>query len=412
LKGTSIARAALVRTPLWLGLAGFAAQIALTVFFPSRYQIDLLPYLSARVGGIGLHPWDLYPPYRPLLLAPLASLPPATAYYVFLAARTVILFGVLWLALDLVRADDRRTVMAGSGPLVFFAAFGFNAALGFDLRIGNVATVELLFLLLAFRSLLRGNRTLSTVFILIAGSFKILPFAFLGLLLLPRRPGALRALGIGALGAAALLLVPLAVEPKLLAGARTIACEFSSMRGPVDSSLLALCRDLVRACGGTADRTLTWLTYLTIASGILLASVRTVRQLRGSGRDLRIMISFLVIAYVLIAPRMVTYSFSLALTPFYLLLAETGWAPLAKWLFVAACLPTQQLLWRVLNRAQDAPAGPIRLLPLEYWNWLVILALWLFFLWREHRAHDSAPPDGSHWLSPHARTAGGTQKNA
>jgi hypothetical protein len=373
LSGPSPARAALGRTALWLGVAGLAAQIALTAFNPARYQIDLLPYLSA-----GLHPWDLYPPYRPLLIAPLASLPPLTAYYIFLAVRIGILLGALRLALGLMRPDGA----VDSGVFVLFAALGFNAALGFDLRIGNVATVELLFLLLAIRSLLAGRLMLGALFILIAGSFKGLPFAFLGLLLLPRGPGRLRALGFGAAGAAALLLVPLAVEPRLLAGAGAIARSFGSMRGPVDSSLLALCRDLVRVGGGRADGPLPWLAYLTAAGGLSIASVRAVRRLRERDGSLRVMIFFLVIVYVLVAPRMVTYSFSLALLPACALLAGTGWTVGARLLFVAACLPTQQMLWRALGRAQDAPVGPLWLLPLEYWNWLVVLAAWLFILRR------------------------------
>jgi hypothetical protein len=378
-------RAALMRTPLGLGIAGFVAQIALTASNPARYQIDLLPYLSARVPGTGLHPCDLYPPYRPMLIAPLAGLPPLTAYYVFLAVRTGILLGVLWLALEVLQAAGSLARKVDSGMFVFLAAFGFNAALGFDLRIGNVATVELLFLLLAFRSLLRGRLTLGTVFILLAGSFKILPLAFLGLLWLPRRPGARRAFCGGVLGALALLLVPLAIEPGLLAGVRTIVRGFDSMRGPVDSSLLTLCRDLVRVCGGRANRALPWLAYMTVGSGILLASLQTARRLRHRDDSLPVTISFLVLAYVLIAPRMVTYSFSLALVPAYVIWASTGWTPVAKSLFVAAILPTQQILWRGLGRAQNAPAGSAGWLPLEYWNWLIVLLVWLLLRWRVHR---------------------------
>ncbi len=310
------------------------------------------------------------------MILPFGLLPFEAAYYAFLTLKVAATVAFLLVARGFV--PEREAF----GGFLLFACFAFNAALGFDLRAGNVATIEALLLLLAFRALKEDRNRRFSLLVLVAGMFKILPAMFLCLLLCSRHPQARRVFVVGALIAMVLFCGPLVVVPGLEDGLTTIAKSFDSLRGPIDSSLFALSRDLTLILLGWSDGWVAATVYVISAGALMVPSVRAASNLRRIESDQLIPIHFLVLTYGLLVPRMITYSFSLLLIPAFVLLTWLGWTSATRLVCAAALVPTQQILWRMLGRADTAPVGPLWMLPIEYWNWLVLLAIWLLVLRR------------------------------
>lgn len=384
-RGSWVPATVLDRTALVLGVAILIAQAFFVAADPGKYQFDLTPYIGVQ-GGV------LYPPYRPLLLAPLRYLAPLAAYYVFLIAKCAAIAFAVWLM-------ARQIAPAERGRFVLFSAVGFNFALGIDLRAGNIATFELILVLLGFGALMRERLRAAAALLLAAGLFKIILLALLGTLLLSRRNDRFAVFGASVVVALLALLLPLLLDPNITGGAAVIASQFDTMRGPIDSSLLALCQDIVTAIGNTLRdpshrmapeqvERLALALYGTIALAIAFVGCRSLNRLRRadsatspsdppSSPFLRAALLYSCVLYALCAPRLVTYTQSIVLLPVFALVSARGGSTVSKALLLAGFIPTQQILNRVCGRPQDAALGPWWILPIEYWSWFLLLVIWI-----------------------------------
>src|SRR3990172_4084231 len=173
-------------------------------------QGGLDPYKASDLASLAGRPVGMpfiYPPVVLPLLLPLTNLPIDAAIVAWLGAK-VLLLAILvqiW----------RVCFLAGMNPILLsaVAAFGFNAAAIWDLKTGNVAILEQLLLWSAFAFYKQDRRYPFACLVAAAALFKIMPIAFLGLLLVPsqRRAGSWRLLVPVALVYAAVLLLPSAV---------------------------------------------------------------------------------------------------------------------------------------------------------------------------------------------------------
>jgi hypothetical protein len=186
--------------------AGYAWDFDTFYYAAAAYRQGLDPYrLESLAAVAGKHvplPF-LYPPAALAMFAPFAALPLATATVAWLALK-------LALCVALVALWSRAFLpVTGLVTLVLASVFAFNAALVMDLRSGNVAIIEGLALWIAFACYVRDRRWPFAILVAVAASLKLLPIAFLALLLVPSRqarpaPGLLLA-GLGLFGAIAFL---------------------------------------------------------------------------------------------------------------------------------------------------------------------------------------------------------------
>src|SRR5882672_5225161 len=183
-------------------LLGFLLLVPLLVTTSARRPWDFETYWYA--SSAALHGLD---PYNQEQLSQLAGrpvqmpfvYPPTTT--AFFAPFTLLSFWDgrwIWLALNLVAlmalVHVWRRHLAESVPstaLCIATAFGFNASTIWALKTGNVAIVEQLLLWLGLTAIIADRRVRSAVCVVAASVFKLMPAAFLGLLILPmkgRRP--------------------------------------------------------------------------------------------------------------------------------------------------------------------------------------------------------------------------------
>src|SRR4030095_16139597 len=103
---------------------------------------------------------------------------------------------LVWLVVKLVLLGilvviwRREFVPQASWPLVLgLTFFGFNAAVLWDLRTGNVSVLEQLLLWLPFARYAGGHRKSFAALVVAASIFKLQPILFLALLLRPDETG-------------------------------------------------------------------------------------------------------------------------------------------------------------------------------------------------------------------------------
>src|SRR6185295_155508 len=184
------ARRIVIESIILIALLG-AAWCVVPTF--TRRPWDLETYvLAARAMQAGLNPYSpaslemvagrpvgmlfIYPPVTIPLFYPLApmSFPLATALWLGIRVVALLFLFQIW----------RR--LLPEVPAFFLAlavAFGFNGSVIWDLRTGNVTVLQDLFLWLGFAWFVQGRHGLSAAGILVGSLFKLLPAAFLGLLL-------------------------------------------------------------------------------------------------------------------------------------------------------------------------------------------------------------------------------------
>jgi hypothetical protein len=122
----------------------------------------------------------LYPPGTLPLFAPLARLPIITAAALWLGFKLVLLIGLIaiWRSVFVPEINELT--------LLFVAVFGYDAALLWDLRAGNVTVIEQALLWSGFACYVRGRWAGFATLVACASIFKLVPIVYLGLLLAPR----------------------------------------------------------------------------------------------------------------------------------------------------------------------------------------------------------------------------------
>ena len=192
-----------------------------------RYQWDFRTHRQAGlIFAAGKNPYDAeilsseagtpllytYPPVTLFFYRLFASTDYRTAFHIFLFIKSILLIGLIYFW--------KREFLEQEGGAFFylFCLLAFNTAVYRDIIAGNINLMEEAFLWLGFRFYLQRRLLLFCMFILMAASFKMIPIAFLGLLLLSENSRKLRYfLGAGAVFLL-YLLIQYFVAPELFAG--------------------------------------------------------------------------------------------------------------------------------------------------------------------------------------------------
>ncbi len=271
------------------------------------YHAENLVALAGRPVGMPF----VYPPATLLLFAPFTWLPVHTADAVWLGVKTILLVFLLrlWLKRFLPRTDAIL--------LSIVAAMGFNTAVLWDLKVGNVAVPEAFLLWTGFACYLQDRRTAFTVLVTLASVFKIVPIAFLALLLLPskREPARPRLLLGGLVALAAIVLAPVLLGPAWSGGYfRHLPAERPT--GIVNPCALGVI-DTLLGTGGTEPRGPAFLPILLWAAfGAALAGVswRAVKR-AWAARDPLTWVIISVFLFELVSPRPMIYGYLMLIPP-------------------------------------------------------------------------------------------------
>lgn len=267
-----------------------------------EHRID--PYNIGFLGRVAelpvLQPY-LYPPVVLWLLSPLARLPYEAVHYLWLALKCLALVALLaiW------RRNHLRSV---EWPLLLAVTIlGFNGALIWDLRVGNVSLFEQVLLWGGLACLGRRRLVPFVVLISLSALFKLTPIVFLGLLLLPAVRSR-RTLPAGLACAAAFILLvfaPFPGRPELQAGFRQ-----ALVRVPVDTpSSLGLIGFALRgvARGGAVAPWMAPALWVLLCGALLFCSRRLIRAAWRCPDTERSTLVFALL-YALLTPRLPIYS--------------------------------------------------------------------------------------------------------
>jgi glycosyl transferase family 87 len=300
-------------------------------------------YYAATAEVLGLDPYRIeslwtiaqksvppyyYPPVTFALFVPFTRLPMATAAHVWLGLKLAMVASliVVWKRWFL-----RDTSVA---LIVLVAFFGFNGAMLWDLSAGNVSVPEQFLLWTAFACYLHERRLWFVVLVVLASVFKLLPIAFLGLLLVSsnryRQSYGLTVAGCAAFAAIVLLpgllglkwahgFVPsLPTERPLGEIAPSALGLLETWLGPVQWSagLWQTGAGFSNLGTHSTDWALgLWVAFIAI---LLLVSRSWLREVISS-RDPALSVAVASLGLALISPRMMVYSYILLDAPALLL---------------------------------------------------------------------------------------------
>jgi len=363
---------------LLLGIALLVVRLNLT----RPWDTETYWYAATAVDQ-GLNPYDkgdlallahrpvgmafLYPPATLPLFAPLTMFPVLKAAEVWVVVKVALLFVLvqIWRSRFLPRVNPFLLEIA--------VVFGYNAATIWDLKTGNIAILEQVLLWAGFAAFLSGRRKDFAVWIVAASVFKLLPILFLLLLLVPSRTGSRDwKLVLGAFGAwAAVVFLPALVGP---AWARDYLHSVPAERpwGTASPSALGLI-DMVLSEHTTplvapSFRALSlWLGYAALLLGL---SARTIKRLWERGEPMECVLAG-VILYSLLTPRMMAYSYLLAIVPSLALLSPIA-QRIGGAVTVTGILVSQAVLAPVFSLDYGSPW-------LANLPFLLLLGLWVAY---------------------------------
>lgn len=287
-----------------------------TYYFAARaLREGLDPYRLASLGAVAGKSIELpflYPPAVLSLFLPLTLFPVQAATYLWLGAQCALAIGLVWLWRKQFLPDTRPDL------LLLITLLGFNAALLWALRTGNLALLTTVLLWAGLAAYARGRVTVAAVLIALGGAFKILPLALLALVALGpvgRGKNRAKAVILGGLAMAALLAVSWPLVPEWVGAVqRSLALERPT--GEVNPSLLGLLDGWTTRGGlpGAAGTDLAPAVYAVFSLAILGLSIRPMARLRREGaRDAWIMLG--VLLWLLVSPRVMVYSWVMAVPP-------------------------------------------------------------------------------------------------
>jgi hypothetical protein len=331
----------------------------------------LNPYDKADLALVAHRPVGmafLYPPATLPLFAPLTLLPVLKAAEVWAVIKVALLFVLVqvW----------RSRFLTRMNPLLLETAvvFGFNAATLWDLKAGNIEILQQILLWAGFAAFLNGRRREFAVWVVAASVFKLFPIAFMLLLLVPSRTGTRDwKLALGALGAwAAVVFLPALVGPAWardylhsVPAERPWGTASPSALGFIDMLLGEHTTPLVAP---SFRALLLWFAYAAL---LVALSWRTIKQVWNRGKSAECIL-VAVVLYCLLNPRMMAYSYLLAVVPSLALLSpimqRTGGTAA-----VTGLLISQAVLAPVLGLDYASPW-------LANLPFLMLLGLWLVYL--------------------------------
>jgi hypothetical protein len=318
-----------------------------------EFQFDFQTYyLAAQIFERGQTPYDvhqlreasgnrntlpfIYPLSALHLLRPFAHLDYGSAHrlWVLLKALALVLLFWTWMRWFLREIDGR--LMAA------VALLGFQAALVWDVKVGNITVFEQLFLWAGFAFLIHRRTTAFVICIVIASIAKLVFVVFLLLLFLPsvRSPANTMRAVAGVVALALLTFLPFAAAPEYLRGfLHAVVSQHPRMQ--YNPSILGVVDELA-LFPGTRFLATGWTKLIPVAAyyALLFWVSRTlVRRTLASGSiEQAVLVSAML--YALASPRLVVYSYAIAIVPVLaLLLPRTGSTRIGAYALVGAvCL--------------------------------------------------------------------------
>lgn len=311
------------------------ALLANLLLRPRYYQLDFKKdYYAAKAFAAGLDPYDgkviaelasdsillhrpfVYPPAVLFFFLPFTLVSYGVAYYVYLGLKCVVLVA-------LIRLWQKRFLPNATGPRFYvFCLLAFNGTLYIDLIAGNVSLLQQLLMWLAFDSYLRGRLVRFSVLIVAASLFRLVPIAFLGLLLLPDH----KKKHLIFCAAAAVFVAYLGVQclaDHQLAGRFSHQPRGIAKERAGNLATLALLADvsdqLAHATGIAVPPRARLLVFLALAATVTIVTWRAYRVAKASGTDdlARISLFLACLLYILFLPRLKGYSYVVLIAPAY-----------------------------------------------------------------------------------------------
>lgn len=295
---------------------------------PRVYQFDFKTYyIASQVASVGQSPYNVhnlraaggnphilpfcYPLGTLSLFQPLSRLDYPVAHRLWLSIKAValVMLFLLWRRRFLARMD--WWVLLGASLLAF------QAALLWDVKVGNITVLEQLCLWTGFAFLLKKRTTMFVFFTVLGSIAKLVPIAFLLLLFIPAlrsRGNTIRAVA-GVVALAVITVLPFASAPHLLP---QYVHAVVSQRPPLQSnpSVVGVLDELARL-PDTQFLAVPWIKWTMLASYyalLLLVSRRLLARTLAAGSIERC-IYVAALVYALAAPRLIVYSYAIVIVP-------------------------------------------------------------------------------------------------
>lgn len=201
--------------------------------------------------------------------------------------------------------------------MIPFTLFAFDGSVFWDIKAGNVAIFEQLFLWLAFWAFLKNRYILFVVLVLAGSIFKLSPLLFLFLLLVSEDNRKWWLLGGGLVCIALFMLMNYLISPELFDSFVNSVLAVEERGDKRNYGMFAFWDDVYLSIKGTAEVSyrpyLALGSYLACAAAVLWVSISSWVRLRNKGTDNLTVYSILLFCctYALIVPRFKCYSFIL-----------------------------------------------------------------------------------------------------
>ena len=335
----------------------------------AAYRAGLNPYaldaLSSVAGKTVELPF-LYPPVTLAIFVPLSLLSIHLAAGLWLGLKSLLLVFLVWLW--------GREFLGGLGLTVLLSTtlLGFNLAVLWDLRTGNVAIIEAAILWLAFTNYIRRRLLLTALLIALASAFKLLPILLLGVIAMSRQPAKVR-LRWMAVGVAVLLTLVAWPTPLLPGSISALSSASVGNRpyGDINPSALGMADWFVSTIElpASAGPVVSVMLYLAYCAAILASGLRILFREYESDSRVDQVIS-IVLLWLLLSPRVMVYSYVMAIVPVLYVVQKR----------------VQSLGWRAAAIALLLAEGIVRLLPgrppaiLGPLSFLLLLGAWLLWI--------------------------------
>lgn len=383
-------------TCLTFAIAMLTLQVALIAANPKRYQWDFRAYYYAtKAASLGLDPYDVevhrrltvagthiaiyhdfrYPPFVLIPFRIFGTPDFITAYYLFLGLKlaAIAMFFLLWFYLASSSALDGRIWVVG--------VFGFSGAIAADLRSGNIAVFEALAVLTALYVFLRQRDGLYVAIMTSIGCIKLLPLPLLGLVLFTKNPKRWLWFASGVMTSVAVLGVDAILEPSAFANFLAVNNWDTLCRGMINPSALALISDVMFLVSGRWDegvRVAVYSFYSLFVGIIALVSTRALVNVghMESGPS-RALIALGIVSYGVVVPRNPQYQYCIFLVPAFLVLAYVRARSIKGLACLALVIPMYFVCRYAFHVVEVGPPRYFWPLPFEYWNWIVLLLVWI-----------------------------------
>lgn len=278
------------------------------------------PYSLEALTALGVEAVELpfrYPPIALAVFLPFTTFPLHVAAALWLGIK-VLLLGVtlhLW----------RMEFLSGVSlrKLIPITLLGFNLAVLWDLRTGNVALVEAGLFWSAFAWYRRSKTWITGYLIAIGSVFKLLGAALLALLLMRRGPGGRR--GTVVLACLVVLLATVSVPAGLASQWRAALFGGIDERptGDINPSALGVADWIASAfeLPGSVAPYVGICMYLMFALAVIVLSAGPLLRVQANGTATEHVVAA-VLLWLLLSPRLMVYTYVMAIVPF-LYIVET-----------------------------------------------------------------------------------------